>query len=79
MKHLARILAVVVPVLAVVATSALKTPAVIDLLRRHPGAAGYVLIGGGIVHAAWQAYKDTRRENTATPPNQGGSASMGAK
>lgn len=78
MKHLARILAVAVPVIAAAATSALKTPALVNVLEHHPGAAGYVLLVAGLIRAAWKAYTDRVTDVDAAapaPPH----TSMGAK
>ena len=77
MKHLARILAVAVPVIAAAATSALKTPAIVNVLEHHPAAAAYVLLVAGAIRAAWKAYTDRAEPDTqaGAPPN----TSMGAK
>lgn len=78
MKHLARILAVAVPVIAAAATSALKTPAIVNVLEHHPAAAAYVLLLAGLIRAGWKAYTDRAAAGepaAPAPPN----TSMGAK
>jgi hypothetical protein len=71
-KHLARILAVVVPVLVAALTSALKTPTVTNYLEQHPLAAGYVVVLAGLGHAAWKAYTDRRNGRNVPAPPSGG-------
>jgi hypothetical protein len=76
-KHLARILSVVLPILVAVASTTFATPAVTNFLAAHPADAGYVLLVAGVLRAAYKAYSDRKADAAIDPPASGGS-SMGA-
>lgn len=77
MKHLRRILAVAVPLIAAAYSTALMTPAVTNFISSHPAVAIYLVSVAGVVHAIVKAFND-RSSAAGSPAPPSGGSSMGA-
>lgn len=80
MRHLARILAVAVTLIAVAYSTAIATPAVQNLIVHHPAVAGYVAAVTSVLAAVWRAWTERVAASTSdSSTNTTGAPGMGAK
>lgn len=78
MKHLARILALVVPVVVVAASTIAVSPAAQNFTAGHPGLVAYIVLAAGVLSAVYKAIREEAAGETDPTPGPG-STSMAAK
>lgn len=79
MRHLLRILSVVVPVVVVAASTIAVSPAAQNFTADHPAVAAYIVLAAGVVRALWKALQDAQAAAQPDSTPGPGSSSMGAK
>lgn len=79
MKHLKRILAVVVPLVVAACSTIAVSPAAQHFVSQHPGLTAYLLLAAGVLRAVYKAFTDTTSASAAGDVPGPGSSTMSAK